>query len=174
MILWTLVTVSVEWAKHGSFSVKGFAKTVRGVLTNPIVAGIMAGSLFGLTGLPLPAAIDTPLSMIGQSATPMALLALGMGLAEYGIRKGWQISVAISAVKLIIQPLVVWALAIALGLPPMETRVVVLLSSIAVGANVFLMSRQFKALEGPVASSLVLSTGLAALTTPLVLTLTGM
>ena len=174
LILWTLVTVSVEWAKHGSFSVKGFAKTVRGVLTNPIVAGIMAGSLFGLTGLPLPAAIDTPLSMIGQSATPMALLALGMGLAEYGIRKGWQISVAISAVKLIIQPLVVWGLALALGLPAMETRVVVLLSSIAVGANVFLMSRQFKALEGPVASSLVLSTGLAALTTPLVLTLTGM
>ena len=53
----------------------------------------------------------------------------------------------------------------------METQVVVLLSSIATGANVYLMSRQFNTLEGPVASSLVLSTGLAALTTPLVLTL---
>ena len=50
-------------------------------------------------------------------------------------------------------------------------QVVVLLASIATGANVYLMSRQFKTLEGPVASSLVLSTGLAALTTPLVLTL---
>jgi predicted permease len=55
----------------------------------------------------------------------------------------------------------------------METRVVVLLASTAVGANVYLMSRQFGRLEGPVAGSLVLSTGLAALTTPLVLTLTG-
>lgn len=173
LILWTLVTVSVEWATHGSFSLKGFTKTLRGVLTNPIVAGILSGALFGLTGLPLPAAIDEPLRMIGQAATPMALVALGMGLAEYGVRDGWRISVAISVVKLLIQPLVVWGLAVLLDLPAMETRVVVLLSSMAIGANVYLMSRQFKALEGPIASSLVLSTAMAALTTPLALTLIG-
>ncbi len=80
-------------------------------------------------------------------------------------------SLAICSIKLIVQPLVVWSLARLLGLPWMETQVVVLLSSIATGANVYLMSRQFNTLEGPVASSLVLSTGLAALTTPLVLTL---
>jgi malonate transporter and related proteins len=174
LILWTLVTVSVEWAKHGSLSVPGMTRTLRGVLTNPIVAGISAGALFGLTGWRLPAPIEMPLNMVGQAAAPMALIALGMGLAEYGVRDGWKISVAITAIKLLVQPLVVWGLARLLGLPEMETRVVVLLSSIALGANVYLMSRQFKALEGPVASSLVLSTGLAALTTPLVLTLIGL
>ena len=173
LILWTLVTVSVEWAKHGNFSLHGFAKTLRGVLTNPVVAGILGGTLFGLTGWPLPDALGQPLSMVGQAATPMALIALGLGLAEYGVRDGWKISVSICAVKLLIQPFVVWALARLLGLPPMETKVVVMLSSIAIGANVYLMSRQFKALEGPIASSLVLSTGLAALTTPLALTLVG-
>ena len=173
LILWTLVTVSVEWAKHGNFSLHGFAKTLRGVLTNPVVAGILGGTLFGLTGWPLPDALGQPLSMVGQAATPMALIALGMGLAEYGVRDGWKISVSICAVKLLIQPFVVWVLARLLGLPPMETKVVVMLSSIAIGANVYLMSRQFKALEGPIASSLVLSTGLAALTTPLALTLVG-
>ena len=49
----------------------------------------------------------------------------------------------------------------------------VLLGSLAVGANVYLMSKQFQTLEGPVASSLVVLTGLAAFTTPLFLTLTG-
>ncbi len=173
LILWTLVTVSVEWARQGSFSLHGFAKTARGVLTNPIVAGILSGTLFGLSGAQLPAFIDAPLGMAGQAAAPMALIALGMGLAEYGVRDGWQISVVISAVKLIVQPFTVWLLARLIGLPPMETQVVVLLASTAVGANVYLMSRQFATLEGPVASSLVLSTGLAALTTPLVLTLIG-
>lgn len=171
LILWTLVTVSVEWARHGSFSVRGFAQTARAVLTNPIVAAILAGTLFGLTGLPMPALIDAPLAMLGQPATPLALIALGMSLAEYGVREGWRISLAISAIKLLVQPLVVWLLAWWLGLPAMETQVVVLLASIAVGANVYLMSRQFQSLEGPVASSLLLSTGLAAITTPLVLTL---
>jgi hypothetical protein len=173
LILWTLVTVSVEWARHGNLSRHGFAKTARAVLSNPIVASILSGTLFGLSGLPLPAFIDVPLTMTGQAAAPMALIALGMGLAEYGVREGWKISVTISAVKLLVQPLVVWLLARLLGLPQMETQVVTLLASIAVGANVYLMSRQFKVLEGPVAGSLVLSTGLAALSTPLVLTLIG-
>lgn len=171
LILWTLVTVSVEWARHGSFSARGFAQTARAVLTNPIVAAILSGSLFGVSGLPLPMLIDAPLAMIGQAAAPLALVALGMGLAEYGVRDGWRLSLAISALKLLVQPLVVWLLARLLGLPTLETQVVVLLASIAVGANVYLMSRQFQSLEGPVASSLLLSTGLAALTTPLVLTL---
>lgn len=172
LILWTLVTVSVEWARHGQFSVRGLAQTLRAVLTNPIVAGILSGALFGLTRLPVPALIDVPLASLGQAAPPLALVALGMGLAEFGARDGWRISMAISGVKLVLQPAVVWLLARVLGLPPLETQVVVLLASIAVGANVYLMSRQFGVLEGPVAGSLVLSTGLAALTTPVVLTLT--
>ena len=173
LILWTLVTVSVEWSRHGSLSLAGFAKTTKSVLTNPIVASILSGSLFGRLGLELPAIVAAPLDMTAQAAAPLALIALGMSLAEYGLRAGWQQSCAIVALKLLVQPLVVWGLARLLGLPPMETRVVVLLGSLAVGVNVYLMSQQFQTLEGPVASSLVLSTALAAVTTPLFLTLTG-
>ena len=171
LTLWTLVTVSVEWARHGSFSLAGFGKTAKGVATNPIVASIVLGTLFGLSGLQLPALVEVPLAMVSQAAAPLALVALGMGLAEFDVRLGWRQSVAICVLKLVVQPLVVWGLAKLLGLPPMETQVVVLLGSIAVGANVYLMSRQFKVMEGPVAASLVLSTALASVTTPLFLTL---
>ena len=171
LTLWTLVTVSVEWARHGSLSIKGFGRTAKGVLTNPIIIGILSGTFFGLTGVSLPGFIDETLSMVAQSASPMALIALGMGLAEYGVRNGWRISVAVSIVKLIVSPLVVWGLAWLIGLPKMETQVVVVLASMSVGVNVYMMSRQFKALEGPTASSLVLSTMLASVTTPLLLTL---
>lgn len=171
LTLWTLVTVSVEWARHGRPTPRGFLKTARSVLTNPIVAAIVSGTLFGLAGGSLPLVVDTPLRWLGEVAGPLSLVALGMGLATYGVREGWRLSVAISAVKLLLQPLVVWLLARALGLPLLETQVVTLLASLAVGANVYLMSMQFKTLQGPVAGSLVLSTALAALTTPLILTL---
>lgn len=171
LALWTLVTVSVEWAKTGALSLAGFGKTARGVLTNPLVASILAGTLFSLTGLALPSLIDQPLKMLGDAALPMSLIALGMGLAEFGVREGWQQSVSISVLKLVAHPLVVWALAVLLGLPPVETQAVVLLASLSVGANVYLMSRQFQVMQGPVASSLLLSTALAALTTPLMLAL---
>lgn len=173
LTLWTLVTVSVEWSRHGAFSLAGFGKTARSVLANPIVASILAGTLFGLSGLGLPGFVIAPLQMTAQAAAPLALIALGMSLAEYGLRAGWQQGAAIVGLKLVLQPLVVWGLAIVLDLPPMETRVVVLLGSLAVGVNVYLMSKQFQTLEAPVASSMVLSTLFAAVTTPLFLALTG-
>ena len=64
-----------------------------------------------------------------------------------------------------------WLLARALLLPPVETQAIVLLAALPVGANVYLMSRQFGTLGGPVAASLVVSTALAAVTTPLILAL---
>jgi hypothetical protein len=171
LTLWTLVTVSVEWARHGELSVRGFGATLRSVLTNPVVASVLAGAAFGMTGLPLPRLLGTPLSLLGQSAIPLSLIVLGMGLAEYGIRSGWRVATAITAIKLVAQPLVVWALAVLLGLPPLETQAVVLLAALAVGVNVYLMAREFDALQGPVATSMVLSTALSALTVPLLLAL---
>lgn len=171
LILWSLVTVSVEWARHGRFSTQGFAKTVRGVLRNPLIAAILSGTIFGFAGVALPEVVATTLGMVAETAAPLALMALGMGLAHYRVRDGIGVALAISAVKLLLQPFIVWLLARALGLPQLETQVVVLLASTAVGVNVYLMANQFRVLEGAVAGSLVVSTLLSALTTPLILAL---
>jgi predicted permease len=173
LLLWTLVTASVEWARTGELSLEGIGVTVRGVVTNPIVAGILAGTLFGFTGIALPAVIDQTLQLVSQAAVPLSLIVLGMGLAEYGVRDGWRASLAITALKLVALPLVVYGLARLFGLPDVETRAIVLMAALPVGANVYLMSRQFNVMEGPVAASLVLSTAIAAATTPVVLLLLG-
>jgi predicted permease len=149
----------------------GFGKTTRSVLKNPLVAAIIAGTLFGWSGFELYDWAEVTLDSIGKVAAPLALLVLGMGLAEYGFRQGMKQSFAICVIKLIVQPLVVWGLAILLGLPPLETSVVVLLASLAVGVNVYLMAVEFGTLQSTIASSLVLSTALASITTPVLLSL---
>ena len=171
LTLWTLVTVSVEWARRGELSVRGFGSTLRAVLTNPVVASVLAGAAFGLTGLRLPALIDRPLELVGQSAIPLSLIVLGMGLAEYGLRDGWREALGITGMKLLVQPFAVWALARLLDLPPTETQAVVLMAALAVGINVYLMAREFDTMQAPVATSLVLSTALSAITVPLALAL---
>jgi predicted permease len=148
-------------------------RTLKGVASNPVVASILAGTAFGFLGVPLPAIVDSTLAMVGQAAVPLSLIALGMGLAEFGVREGWRESAAITALKLVAQPHAVYLLALALALPPLETAAVVLLAALPVGANVYLMSRHFGVLSGAIASSIVLTTALAALTTPLTLTLLG-
>ncbi|MEJ5177023.1 AEC family transporter [Erwinia sp. MYb416] len=169
LILWTLATISVEWFRHGALNLKGFGNTALSVLKNPLIIGILSGTLFSLTGLPLPVFVDQPVTMLGQIAVPLALVALGMSLASYRIKEGLAISYALSAIKLIVQPLVVWGRAWMIGLPPMESKVVVLLASMAVGVNVYLMSQQFNALTGPAATSMLLTTLFSAITTPILM-----
>ena len=173
LTLWTLATVSVEWARHRALSWSGYVSAAKAVLANPIVASILIGTAWGFLGVPLPGFVDRTLSLISDAAVPLSLIALGMGLAQYGIREGWPVSAAMTVLKLAGQPLAVWLLARALSLPPLETQAMVLLAALPVGANVYLMSRQFETLSGPVASSLVVSTALSAVTMPLILTLTG-
>jgi len=171
LILWTLATVSVEWVKHGALNLKGFGKSAVSVLKNPLIIAILSGTLFSLTGIPLPQMIDKPVSMLGTIAVPLALVALGMSLAAYKVKDGLKESYAICLLKLIVQPLVIWGLAVLLGLPPLESKVVVVLGSMSVGINVYLMSQQFNALTGSAATSMLLSTVFSAVTTPLLLML---
>jgi malonate transporter and related proteins len=169
LVLWTLVTLSVEWARTRTASLAGFTQTAWNVIRNPVVAAIVLGTAWGWTGIALPGIAERTLQLVGDAAVPLSLIALGMGLGEFGVAGGWRESLAIAALKLAALPLVVFVLARLLELPGTETRAVVLLASLPVGANVYLMSREFGALTGPVATSLVFSTALAAMTTPLVL-----
>lgn len=173
LILWTLVTISIEWAQHGTFSINGILKTFKAVLKNPIVLGIASGSLYGFSGMDTPVAIEKTLGMVSASAIPLALISLGMGLVEFKTSSEWKISGTITFIKLIVHPLIVYLLAVLLKLPALETKVVILLSSLSVGANVFLMARQFKVLEGATSAGLLASTVLSALTTPLLLSILG-
>jgi predicted permease len=169
LTLWTLVTVSVEWARNKDVSLRSFAATARGIALNPVVGSVLLGIGFSFTGLAMPKVATDTLALMSTAAVPMSLIVLGMGLAEYGIGEGVAPSIVLSLLKLVAAPLLVYASARALALPAIETQAVVMLASLPVGANVYIMARQFGALQAPVATSLVVTTALAAVTTPLLL-----
>jgi predicted permease len=173
LTLWTLVSVSIEWSKHRSFTPQGLAKMMLRVVTTPLVAAILTGVAFSFSGFLMPPPFERALQLIGGVAGPAALLVLGMGLAHYSVRAAWRQSAAITATKLLVLPLVVWGLALALGLPPMESKAIVLLASMSIGANVYVMSLQFDTMQASIASSMVVSTVFAALTTPFFLAATA-
>ncbi|HZH06994.1 MAG TPA: AEC family transporter [Lautropia sp.] len=173
LVMWTLVTVSVEWARGGRLTPGGLLRTVRSVVTNPVVAAILLGTGWSLTRLPLPSAVKSTLDLLGQSAVPLALVTVGFGLAAYRIREGIAEAVVLTGLKLVALPFLVWLIARVIGLPPLETQVVVLLASIALGVNVYLMAAEFKTLQGPIGTGLLVSTMVSGLTVPLVLLLTA-
>ena len=54
---------------------------------------------------------------------------------------------------------------------PLQVQVVTLLAACTTGANVYLMARQFRTMEAPIASGMVLSTLLSSLAIPVTLAL---
>src|SRR5436189_116194 len=144
-----------------------------GCLVVYVMGRIVAATLFRMDGVGLPDIVDETLSMVSQAAVPLSLITLGMGLAEFGVRTQWRESAAIAVLKLVAQPAVVYGFAWLLGLPALETAAIVMLAALPIGANVYLMSRQFGVLSGAVASAIVLTTAIGAFSMPIMLTLIG-
>ncbi|MEN9864734.1 MAG: hypothetical protein RL748_324, partial [Pseudomonadota bacterium] len=68
LILWTLITVSVEWSRHQQLSLKSLGKMTVDVMSNPVVAAIVLGTLWGLTGWKVPAIVDSTILLVSHAA----------------------------------------------------------------------------------------------------------
>lgn len=64
-----------------------WAKTFKGIITNPIIIGIAAGLIWSALRIPMPAIVGKTVSNIGSCATPLGLMAMG---ATFDIRKAFQ------------------------------------------------------------------------------------
>ncbi|WP_294892186.1 AEC family transporter [uncultured Gilliamella sp.] len=171
LILWTLATVSIEFVQMGKLSSKGFIKAFKNVSKNPIIIGIFVGIAVNYSGIPLPIFIEKSTQMVSDMTAPLSLIVLGMGLAEYKIRNDLHITIVICIIKLFVLPIATYILGKLLGLPLLELQVIVLLSSVSIAINCYMMARQFEVLQGPIASSLLISTALSSITTPLILSI---
>ncbi|OTQ32430.1 hypothetical protein B6D19_05775 [Gilliamella apicola] len=171
LILWTLATVSIEFVQMGKLSGRSFIKALKNVSKNPIIIGIFTGIVVNYIRLPIPNFINQSTKMVSDMTAPLSLIVLGMGLAEYKIRDQLLITGSICLLKLAILPIVTYIVGKLLGLPTLELQVVVLLSSVSIAINCYMMARQFEVLQGPIASSLLISTALSSVTTPLILSI---
>ncbi len=174
-LMWTLVTVAIELGRAKSPSLR--QTITRGIwqtLKNPIVVGIIAGFLWSISTLSMPAALGKTISLLADAASPVALFAVGVSLTQFSLSETLRQSSAISVLKLLAQPLLVYGLGRAMELPLVSMQAAVLLAALPVGVNVCLMAEQFKSLEAASATSLLLSTLAASISAPLVMSALGL
>lgn len=174
-LMWTLATIAIELGRNKSPSllktvIKGTSATIR----NPIVIGIVLGSVWGLTRLTLPAPAQKAVDLLANSAAPIALFAVGVGLTQYRITSNLRITSAVTILKLGVQPFVVMLLCHLIGLNLEETKAACLLACLPVGVNVYIMSQEFHTMQGETANALLITTALASFTVPMTLTIFGL
>ena len=72
-----VVGLSFFKPRNNSFDKALVKKTLKGIVTNPIIIGIVAGFVWSALKLPMPLILHKTVSSIGATATPMGLMSMG-------------------------------------------------------------------------------------------------
>lgn len=124
----------------GRSGLKGAWVALGRAASNPIIIASIGGFLFAAFGIQMPDLVLAPIEMLGAAAIPMVLLSFGISLyGQRALQRGTgRLAVFTSSgIKLILMPVVAWALSIALGLGPHETLVATTIAALPTAQNVY-------------------------------------
>lgn len=79
---------------------------LRNIITNPIIIGVVIGAAFSFLEIPLPAVASKTVNSIASTATPMALIAIGVSFDLAAAREKLPTAAAATFVKLFLLPAV--------------------------------------------------------------------
>lgn len=139
----------------------------RSLLRNPLLVAPALGALVPCLGLALPAPVETFLKLLGGAASPCALVALGLFLAQKRGRQSGQGRVAglLVGLKLAAHPLLAYGLGRYLfDLPPLLLHVAVLMAALPTGTGPFMLAEFYRREADLTATVVLVSTVLAVLT----------
>jgi malonate transporter and related proteins len=165
-VLWFSATLHRELARHsGNFSLQRTGRELLlNLAKNAIVLALLAGTLWRLTGLGLHPIPDKMLVMLADASVPTALFALGVSLSGYSLRGSWNGMFAIIALKMMLMPLLVFALShYVFQLQPLWLKIAVLFAAMPSGANAFLFAQRNEEAVPAISGAIALGTGLAAI-----------
>ena len=148
-------------------------KVGRSLIRNPLLVAPVMGVAWATTGLAIPASAETFFRLLGDAASPCALVALGLFLGErraaaassgaasgeVASGEGVSGSLLLVGLKLILQPVLAWVLATQVfRLAPPLTHLVVVLAALPTGTGPFMLAEFYGREATITARSILLST----------------
>lgn len=134
---------------------------------NPLLVAPALGAVVMLLGVKVPASAESFLKLLGGAASPCALVALGLFLAQHrsGSSRLFQGLTMMVTLKLVIHPLITWIFAtevFALSKPMVQSAV--LLAALPTGTGPFMVAQYYRREGGLTSSTILVSTLLSLLT----------
>ena len=132
--------------------------TVKHIVLNPMLTSTLIGMLWSVLDLHMPGSVVTYLGIFADALTPCALFAIGLGLSIDGLRANIGRSSLLSAVKLVIMPLIVYGLSASLGLDALYTIAAVICAAVPTAKTVYILAGEYHCEEMMVASTISMTT----------------
>lgn len=142
LFAFSVIWVEVDLNRGGGLAAT-MAKVGGSVLRNPIVAAPVAGAAWALTGLAMPAPVHGLLTMLGGAATPVALVTIGVFLAQpRGRGEPVELGFAVLC-KLLVQPLVTLAALAVLPLTRPYAAAALIIAALPTGTGPFMVAELY-------------------------------
>lgn len=131
----------------------------------PIFWAMVVGVMLQVLAINLPLRLDDGLKLLGSAAIPVALVTLGMQLAQTSFRLSPMVVLA-AGVRLVLAPAIALGIGTGLGLQGKDLQVLVLQGAMPTAVNTFIWVTEFGGNADLVARVIVLSTLLSTITLP--------
>lgn len=154
----TMALLEVSKARGGA-PLAAAAKVLKGFTRIPVVLAVAAGAVVAGLGLPVPDALAFFTELLGRTAGPVALFAIGASLAGRRVTDGLGEIGLISLGKLVLHPLFVAAgMSVTLGMDNPRAMIAVLLAALPVGGNLYVVAQNYGIYAGRISSTILIST----------------
>jgi malonate transporter and related proteins len=165
-VLFGCTIVLIEVGLHSETRIWPILRKVSvSLLRNPLLAAPMFGAAFAASGLHVPGAAQQFLKLLGASASPCALVGLGLFLASGHVRRETATMLALVAAKLVLQPLLTgWLAFRVFAMPPLWAASAVLLAALPTGTGPFMLTEYYRR-DGAMISNVILVSTVISLVT---------
>ena len=139
-------------------------KLFKGVITNPLIIGSLAGLVFFLLNIKLPSVIEKSVKDISALSTPLALIVLGSNF-EFSQIRGYAKEITILVLsRLVIVPLITVPVAIALGFSGEALACILITFASPIAVSSYAMAKQMNGDETLAGQAVVITSALCLLT----------
>ena len=155
------VVVLEMFREGGKISLKPL---LLGIIKNPLLQGCLAGLLFYLLQIRLPAFIASPVSSLAGLATTLALVVLGANLKFEELKKNSRTISIVLIIRLVVLPLIMVPFGYLIGLRGVELFLILMIFGTPVATSSYPMAQNMGG-DGQLAGQLVFVSTVASLGT---------
>ena len=136
-----------------------------GVLKSPLVMSAAAGLIYSGSGLPVPQPVETFCDLLGASAGPAALFAIGLFMVGKSFTAGMGEVSWVVFLKLVLQPAITFWLAFwVLEMEPLWAQAAVIQAALPTGALTFVLAQRYGTYIQRATAVILISTVLSVVT----------
>jgi malonate transporter and related proteins len=136
--------------------------TISALARNPLILSIFAGLAVSTTGFNPPTPLGNFLDLLGGTAGPCALFALGATLAGRTVAGGTAEVSYMTFMKLVLHPAALFfTTTVIFSVDPLWATAALLGAALPIAANVFIVARQYNVYVSRTSSAILISTALS-------------